>query len=119
MPVPMLFLITAVNRPEAAPQRAAARADHLRFLRDARAVCVFGAAVSDLDDRGIGPLLIVDLPDRPAAEAFIARDPYSAVGGYAEVTIAKLSPRIPEPEPGYFDRQITGELEAASAKGGA
>jgi uncharacterized protein len=110
----MLFLIEATNDPTRAAQRQAARVAHLEFLRDSLDVITFGASASDLDDRNVGPVLIVDLPDRDAVEAFVVRDPYHANGCYASVRILKLSQRVPEPSAGYFDEQIARERAAAA-----
>ena len=109
----MLFLIQAVNRADHARERQAARAGHLEFLRDSLDVITFGAAASELDDRNVGPVLVVDLPDQPAVEAFLQRDPYLRGGCYESVRVLKLSPRVPEPSPGYFDEQIARERSAA------
>jgi uncharacterized protein YciI len=105
----MLFLIEATNRADRAAERQAARAGHLEFLRDSLDTITFGAAASDLDDRNVGPVLIVDLPDRAAVDAFLQRDPYYTGGCYESVRILKLSQRVPEPSPGYFDEQIRRE----------
>jgi hypothetical protein len=45
----------------------------------------------------------------------VQRDPYQAC--YESVRILKLSQRVPEPEPGYFDAQIARERAAASGGG--
>jgi uncharacterized protein YciI len=111
----MLFLIESVNRADRAAERQAARVAHLEFLRDSLGVITFGASASDLEDRNVGPVLIVDLPDSTAVDAFIRRDPYYTAGCYESVRILKLSQRVPEPSPGYFDSQIARERGAGKA----
>ncbi|MBE7210616.1 MAG: YciI family protein [Gluconacetobacter diazotrophicus] len=83
----MLFSILCLDRPDGFALRGATRDAHLAWLdRDAAALVEAGPLLDD-ENRSIGSLLIVDLPDREAAERFAAADPYAAAELFASVTI--------------------------------
>jgi uncharacterized protein len=76
----MLFAVINTDRPGALDLRLSTRPAHLEYLT-AHAACIrTGGAMLDTEGKPQGSLLIVDLPDRAAAEAFAAGDPYAKAG---------------------------------------
>jgi uncharacterized protein YciI len=76
----MLFCLLNTDRPGRLDLRMSTRPAHLEFL-DARAArIVSGGAVLDASGQPCGTLLVIDVEDRAAAEAFAAADPYAKAG---------------------------------------
>lgn len=77
--------------------RAAALEPHLAYLRASRDQIRFaGPLLEDAvaDDGGEiarGSLTLLDAPDRAAAEAWIAEEPYNKAGAFDEVTVTRWS----------------------------
>jgi uncharacterized protein YciI len=87
----MLFAIHAVDRAGALPARLAHYDAHKAFLADTSAfdvaIVMSGPLVADDGATMIGSLLIVEAPDRGAAERFNAADPFHAAGIWERITI--------------------------------
>jgi uncharacterized protein YciI len=83
----MLFVITAFDRPGALERRLQVRPAHLAYLKgEAARIKVGGPLLSD-DDQPIGSLLVIEVDDRKAAEAFADADPYRTEGVFERVEI--------------------------------
>lgn len=82
----MLYALVALDKPGALPVRQENRAAHLAYIAETGCVQMAGPF---LDEAGgmIGSLLILDLPDMVAAEAWAANDPYAKAGLFDSVTI--------------------------------
>jgi hypothetical protein len=82
----MPFVLICRDKPGAAQLRQDTRAAHLAYLQASPAVKLAGPF---LDDAGkpVGSLLMLDLPDRAAAEAWAAADPYALAGLFASVSV--------------------------------
>jgi uncharacterized protein len=76
----MLFAIINTDRPGSLELRLTTRPAHLDYLTAHQACIRSGGALLDAEGRPEGSLLIVDLPDRTAADAFAAGDPYAKAG---------------------------------------
>ncbi len=84
----MHFIIHCTDKPGAAQVRADNRPAHVDFLKGHRANLYTAGPILDEDGAGMnGSLLIVDFPDRAAAEAFAAADPYALAGLFESVVI--------------------------------
>lgn len=84
----MLFAIYCLDKPDHEPVRLANRAAHLEHAgRNAHLMLCAGPLLSDDGQRMIGSLIVIDLPDRAAAEALMAEDPYVRAGLFASVAI--------------------------------
>lgn len=83
----MLFSIIALDKPASLAVRAAARPDHVQHLEAHVAHLIEVGPLLDEAGDPCGSNLIVDLPDRAAAEAFMAADPYAVAGLFEHVTI--------------------------------
>ena len=80
-------------RESAAPGELEAGKGHrllLRRLVDVQAALVWRTDVLDLDGRPCGTLLILDVPDRAAAEGFAAADPYAQANLFESTIIRGL-----------------------------
>jgi len=84
----MLFAIHMIDHPGSADLRAATHADHLEFVgQHAGDIYVGGPLLADDGTTAIGSLVIMDFPDRAAAAALIAQEPYNKAGLFESVTI--------------------------------
>lgn len=92
----MLFAITCFDKPNSRELRMATRAAHLEHARKvADRMLVGGPLLADDGETMIGSLLIIDLPDRAAAEALMAEDPYVTAGLFDSVTIRPYKKVLP------------------------
>ena len=82
----MRFALIAKDKPGALEVRKANRDAHVVYLKSSDAVEMAGPF---LDDNGemCGSLIILDLPDMAAAEAWAAQDPYKAADLFQSVEI--------------------------------
>ena len=82
-----LFALFCVDKPQSLALRLATREAHLAYVGGLRDQMKLGGPL--LDDRGdmAGSLIIVDVPDLTAAQAFSADDPYTKAGLWARVDI--------------------------------
>jgi hypothetical protein len=102
----MLYIIYQEDQPDGAAIRAATRAEHLAYLeRHAHIVVLGGAMLADDGVTRIGSVLIVNVPDREAAERFSAEEPFRKAGLFKSVRITRMrrgqwnpnaAPRTPE-----------------------
>jgi uncharacterized protein YciI len=83
----MLFAITCTDKPGALALRMETRPAHLAYLQDNQAALVLVGPLLDAQDKPAGSLLVVEAPDRAAAEAFAAADPYAKAGLFDSVVI--------------------------------
>ncbi len=83
----MRFALICIDRPDAAGTRQATRPAHLDYLRARAALVVQAGPLVGADGTPVGSLFILDVPDRAAAEAFSAGDPYVGAGLFASVTL--------------------------------
>lgn len=89
----MLFAVICDDKPGALELRVANRSAHLDYIA---ATGVVAQAGPFLDDAGAmcGSLVILDVADRAAAEAWAAEDPYSRAGLFARVEIRRWNRAI-------------------------
>ena len=85
----MQFILHALDKPDAAPRRQAAIADHRAFLDAAPArhgvtVLLSGPLVSDDGAGMIGSFFLLDAPNRGAIDAMFADDPLVAADVWGE-----------------------------------
>ena len=81
----MLFAITCHDKPGSLAVRQANRPAHLAFA--AAHQVALGGPLLDEQGQPCGSLLVLEAPDRAAAEAFVAGDPYGLGGLFDRVTI--------------------------------
>ena len=87
----MLFVIHAVDKPDALDTRLLNYDDHKAFLSDTSAfgvrIVMSGPLTADDGSTMIGSLFLVEAPDRAAVEHFNRADPFHHVGIWDRVTI--------------------------------
>jgi uncharacterized protein len=84
----MHFVIACVDKPESLSVRKANREAHVAFLKSHASQIVAAGPTLTEDSEGMtGSVLVMEFPDRAAAEAFAAGDPYAQAGLFESVTI--------------------------------
>jgi uncharacterized protein YciI len=83
----MLFAIVNTDKPGALELRMATRPAHVDYLKAHEAVMVLVGPVLDAAGQPCGSLLVVEMPDRAAAEAFAHGDPYAKAGVFESTVI--------------------------------
>ena len=80
-----LFALICTDKADHEPLRKANRDAHLAYLNETGCVTFAGPFL----DNGTmtGSLLVIDVPDRMAAENWAAADPYALAGLFAKVRI--------------------------------
>lgn len=93
----MLFSFYCLDKPESAPLRADNRGDHLAYLDEHKErIVLAGPLLTEEGTTPIGSLLVLDLPNREAAETFAQGDPYAKAGVFASVTITPFRQVYPQ-----------------------
>ncbi|XOV83190.1 MAG: YciI family protein [bacterium] len=82
----MLYVLVCEDKPDSEALRKAVREDHLAFLKNYD-VRFAGPMLAEDETTMIGSIIVIDVADRAAAEAFAAADPYAAAGLFADVTL--------------------------------
>lgn len=83
-----LFVLHCVDKPNALEVRMGARDAHLAYVGGKRDILRLGGPMLDEAGGMAGSLLIVDVADKAAAEAFSADDPYTKAGLWQRVDIS-------------------------------
>ncbi|MEO0401750.1 MAG: YciI family protein [Pseudomonadota bacterium] len=83
----MLFALMAWDKPGALDVRMDNRPDHLAYLESTGVVKQAGPFL-DADSAPCGSLIVLDVPDMVAAQAWADNDPYAKAGLFREVTIS-------------------------------
>ena len=84
----MLVALMAWDKDGALAVRMDNRPDHLAYLEDTGVVRQAGPFLN-ADGQPCGSLIILDVPDMAAAEAWAAADPYAKAGLFAEVRLTE------------------------------
>lgn len=89
-----LYALMCLDKPNALDVRLGAREAHLAYVRERLDQVKLAGPL--LDDAGgmAGSLLILDVADRAAAEAFNAADPYTLAGLWGSVDIRAFKASI-------------------------
>jgi uncharacterized protein YciI len=88
----LLFVVTRHDMADSVDLRLRARPKHLEYLATVMPCIMGGGALLNSRQEQIGSMLIIDVPDRHAAEAFAAADPFVAAGLFASTTIDAYRP---------------------------
>jgi uncharacterized protein YciI len=90
----MLFSIHALDKPDIAERRKAVHGEHVAHLKSAKnfgvSVTVGGPLVADDGKSSIGSLIVIEAPDRAAAENFSRADPFHKNGIWDKVEIRRF-----------------------------
>lgn len=91
----MLFVIHMIDRPGAAELRAEVADAHREFVGGhLDAMYLGGPLLADDGTTAIGSMVVMDFPDRDAAMALIADEPYNQAGLFESVTIRAFHPVV-------------------------
>ncbi|MCW0235067.1 MAG: YciI family protein [Ferrovibrio sp.] len=84
----MLFCFHNIDKPDSAALRQAWRPQHKAYLgKVADRIAFAGPLLADDGTTMQGSLLVIDFPDRAAAEAWLQQEPFTQNGVYASVSI--------------------------------
>ena len=87
----MLYIIYQEDRPDGASVRAAQREAHFAYLEKHKDVIVLGGALLAEDGATrTGSVLVINVPDRAAAEAFSRDEPFRKAGLFSSVRISRM-----------------------------
>ena len=87
----MLYMCYGVDGPDGAARRDGAREAHFAWLKAHEDILVLGGAtLADADDTRTGSVLIVNVPDRAAADAFADGEPLRKAGVFSSYTVTRL-----------------------------
>ena len=87
----MLYIIYQEDRPDGAAIRAATRDAHFAYLDRHKDILVLGGAL--LADDGAartGSVLIINVPNRAAADAFSENEPFRRAGLFSTVKVSRM-----------------------------
>jgi uncharacterized protein YciI len=87
----MLYMLHGIDGPDGAARRDIAREDHFEYLKQHRnKVVIGGATLADDSDARTGSVLIINVPDRAAADAFAEDEPLRKAGVFETYTITRM-----------------------------
>lgn len=87
----MLYMLYGVDGPDSAARRDTAREEHFAYLEKHSDILVLGGAtLADADDTRTGSLLIINVPDRAAADAFAEGEPLRKAGVFKSYTVSRM-----------------------------
>jgi uncharacterized protein len=90
----MLFSVFTLDNPDAVDKRKAVHAAHVAHLKSAKnygvTISVGGPLVSDDGSSAVGSLMVLEAPDRAAAEKFNHADPFHQNGVWGKVEIRRF-----------------------------
>ncbi|MBU1379029.1 MAG: YciI family protein [Alphaproteobacteria bacterium] len=85
-----LFVLHCLDKPDSLPLRMATREAHLAYVGGRVAEIKVGGPMLNANGDMAGSLLILDVADLAAAEAFSADDPYTKAGLWERVSVKAL-----------------------------
>ncbi|MDE2229231.1 MAG: YciI family protein [Alphaproteobacteria bacterium] len=88
----MLYLIVQGDRPDAAAEIRQAKTDaHLTYLDQHEDILVLGGALlTDDSGKRVGSVALINVPNRAAADAFVANEPFRQAGLYQSILISRM-----------------------------
>ena len=93
----MMFVLTGHFRAGAEARRQAIHEGYNEHLRQRAAHVRFGGPLFDEAGRRSGVLLVVEVADRAAADAFLQASPYQLAGLYERTEVAEIRPEVGYP----------------------
>tara|TARA_R110002110_G_scaffold30853_1_gene109128 strand:+ start:432 stop:746 length:315 start_codon:yes stop_codon:yes gene_type:complete len=87
----MLYMVYGVDGPDADRIRAEQREAHFAYLAENKDILVLGGAtLADDSDARLGSLLVINVPSRADADAFVGGEPFFRAGLFKEHTVARM-----------------------------
>lgn len=81
------YAIHCIDKPQQLELRARTRPEHLAYLESSVDQILVAGPLLDDEGQPIGSMLLMNFPDRRAAVAFAAEDPYALAGLFASVAV--------------------------------
>jgi uncharacterized protein YciI len=94
----MLFALICTDKPASVELRQKVRPEHLAFLESLGTSLKGAGPFTDDAGSPTGSLVLIEAPDRAAAAATAARDPYAVAGLFSSVEIRPWKWLIKNPE---------------------
>lgn len=91
----MLFVIRCIDKKDHLPVRQENRPAHVEYLKNFGEKLFAAGAMLDENEVMCGSIVIIDVADRAAAEAFAASDPYAKAGLFEQRTIDRWNKVLP------------------------
>ncbi|MCB9949067.1 MAG: YciI family protein [Rhodospirillaceae bacterium] len=93
----MLYHVHCFDKPDHTAMRAANREAHLAHLaKFTDAILVAGPTLAADGQTPSGSVIIIDLPDQAAVDAFCANDPYAKAGLFQRVEVTLWRKTLPK-----------------------
>jgi len=106
----MTIMIICRARKDISELRRKVRRAHLEYMIRNRDRLVFGGAMLTQDQGSMsGMLVVLEKATLESARQFMAEEPYNKAGMFQEIMIEPFATRVPEPEPGYLQRELERE----------
>jgi uncharacterized protein len=107
----MHFILICHARRDVTSLRRRVRRAHLEYVIAHRQEMVYGGAIVS-PGRGdmVGMLMVLDVPSRERAEAFLREEPYCSAGMFDEIRLEPFAQRLPEPTPDYLRLELEHEI---------
>lgn len=88
----MLYIFQGVDRKPGGDEiRAAARPEHFEYLTKHKGIMVLGGAtLADDNETRTGSVLIINVPNRAAADEFVRNEPFNKAGLFETVTVTRM-----------------------------
>lgn len=86
----MLFAVIRHDKPNSLSLRLSERPKHLEYLKADLDKIMYGGALLDNEGRQIGSVLIIDVADKAAADAFAVADPFVDAGLFASTSVQQF-----------------------------
>jgi uncharacterized protein YciI len=94
----MMFAIYCLDKPNSLDLRLKTREAHLAYARNqGDSIRLGGPLLTDDGEAMVGSLIVVDMPDKAAVEAFVRDDPYYQAGLFEAVLIRPFKQVLPAP----------------------
>lgn len=94
----MLFVIEALDKPDALDLRMSTRPEHVDFLKGLGDDLVAAGPFLDDDEKPCGSLVVIKAASLDAAKTIAAKDPYVAVGLFASSEVRRWNWALKAPE---------------------
>jgi uncharacterized protein YciI len=87
----MLYMCYGVDGADGAVRRETTRDEHFAYLKAHKEILVLGGAtLADEDDTRTGSVLIINVPDRTAAQEFADGEPFRKAGVFETYTLTRM-----------------------------
>jgi len=91
----MFYVIHCVDKADSLHVRMDNRPSHVEYLKSNLEILHGAGALLNDQEQMCGSIIILDVADKAAAEAFAAGDPYAKAGLFASVTIDRWNKVLP------------------------